>query len=640
MQSESLGLQSGVLRDVFPLGEQRETELGVTDPRAVARFPFYFALPHDNPVELLKWRIYARNRCIKDLEFRKAVWEMCRRDAAFFAVTFLTLFEPRPRPRWLPFFLWQDQTNVLAWLEECYGRRSVAVNKTRGIGFSWLMTAFIFHKWMFDPESKIALITEDEDKLDSPDCNSTIGRLQYVFDHLPEWAKHTKSGMSKLKRTAEKHTFINIENAAVAQGFVSRAQKLRQMRFTAVFADEFAFYHKVDQEEWVVAAGGVTNNMILGSTWNDFESIFHHIMYEEESSLLKIHFFWWANKERWKGAYSVQDGVVTLVDKDYKHEPNYQFGQPDVMDEGMLRSPWVDAELSQPGKRKDILKALRDLYGMKVCSRTNSFFDNVLVQSAKLSITEPVKQGTLDTTRGEVGILPTLKSDIQLWEDLPEVDCGPYTAFCDLSQGVQAAFSVCQILDASGRHVLQYGTNELNITNFANSVIRICRWLCGRNGDNWVLLDFEMNAMSKPFVAEAERLQYRNIHFSEFKQHLTKKQKEKALRYAGTRNDDGGVASFQELQRAAVALETRIVSEKVYKDILRCDKNHDKNGQPKFPAGHRDGHGDFLHALAGAWWRARDSIQDEGMVQSSVKDYVPLNSWESQGNQRWSEFWN
>ena len=636
-------LKSGILSEVFPLGEERHTVLNEIDSRARTQFPFYFMLPYDDPIALLRWRIYARERAIEDLEFRDAIWEMGRVDAAFFFVTFLTIFEPRPRPRGLPFFLWTDQVSMLAWYEECYGVRPMGANKTRGMGWSWLTSGGKFHKWCHDDECQIAVITEDETKLDSPDSNSCLGKLQYMFDHLPAWAKYTRSGASKLKRTKDSHTFVNIDNADSIQGFVSRAQKLRQLRFTQIEADEFAYYDRVDQDEWVVAAGGCTNNLVLGSTWNDFGDMFHPIMFEEESNLLKVHFFWWNSYERWQGAYKMVDGNVVYVDKDYKHKPNYKFGEPDVIEEGMLRSPWVDAELSQPGKRRNIMKALRDLYGMEVCQQTNSFFDSNTQSAVKETISEPDVQGVLDVSHDKVEILPTLKSDIRIWGELPDIDRGPFTIFCDLGQGVQAAFSVACALDRFGNQCLEYGTNTTGITQFAHNVVMIARWLGDANGDNWVLIDFESNGVPKPFYTELTRMSYGNIHASELKSPRHKQLVEGEIpSYYGTRNGDGGKTNFNELERAIMAIETRVTSERVANDMRRTGKDNDKNGQPKFSASHKDGHGDFIQAYAGAWWRARSSVSRESMVEleKATRHGENHQPWDTDTNEHWSESWN
>src|SRR5688572_4071919 len=193
-------LASGISRHRFKIGEQRETKLGEIDGRARERFPFYFLLPWDNPIELLKWRIYVRERCISDLKFRAHIWEMCRQDVAFFIVTFCVIFEPRPTPRWLPFFLWTDQVSILGWLEEVFGVRHLGLSKTRGIGASYLAMAFFLHKWLFLPGVALGVTSQDKTKLIGKDANSLLGKFQYLYDHLPAWAQVTRTGNPLIER--------------------------------------------------------------------------------------------------------------------------------------------------------------------------------------------------------------------------------------------------------------------------------------------------------------------------------------------------------------------------------------------------------------------------------------------------------
>ena len=48
-------------------------------------------------------------------------------------------------PSDIPMKLWVDQVDLLAWLAECFGERDIGVEKSRGIGMSWLIA--IFYYW-------------------------------------------------------------------------------------------------------------------------------------------------------------------------------------------------------------------------------------------------------------------------------------------------------------------------------------------------------------------------------------------------------------------------------------------------------------------------------------------------------------
>lgn len=646
-------LKSGISRDRFPIGEHRETVLREICPTARERFPFYFKLPYDQMdasganIAMLKWRVYVRRRCIADKEFRAAIWEACRRDFCFFAATFLWTFESRGTPRRLPFDPYTDQVSIASWVLEIAGYRDGAVNKTRGIGLSVIVLAIIYWQWLFQPGTKVAVLTEDESRLDSIDFNSTIGKLQYFHDNMPAWAKLSRSGRPILFRTAENHIFQNVANGSLVQGFVATGTKLRQLRFTWIFADEFAFYKTKDQEEWLTSAAGTCNSMLLVSTWNSFEDVFHRLMYESDTSLLKMSAFWWNNYLRWQGCYKIRAGLPVLVDQEYRHEPDYQFGEPDCLDQGMLRSPWVDSELARPTADRN--RTLRDLYGMDVCERTNAYFARNIRTAVATSLTDPTMEGEYAYRHNQVLILPTKKSDVRLWHDVPTNNRGPYTCYADLSGGSGLAYSVACWLDRGGHQVCEYGTNTTDITNFSAAVARISRWLAGQEGDGWVTIDFDnIGPLSKSFSAELKRLGYANIWESTLSDPKSRRAKLKTGEiptYYGTTNRDKG-RNYSELARAVLAMECHIYSDRVADDMARCGRDHEKDGNPKFAkAAHGGkGHGDFLDAAAGAWWRMREIVDLEGLDSpvEEKEDFHLLkwkgDPWKKKGS-RWSEIY-
>lgn len=614
-------LAAGFHRQRFKIGEHRETVLKEICEEARQYFPHYFKLNYADPIALLKWRRYVRERCVHDHEFRVAVWEACRQDFMLFCVTFAWIFEPRPHPRRMPFHPFTSQVSLAAWLCETFGVRSTAINKTRGIGLSWLVAAFCVWKWLFEQEVSIALLSKDEDSLDKGEGpNPLMGKLQYVYDHLPGWAK----AANPLKRNLGDHTFINRRNRAIIQGFVSTGQKLRGARFTWLFADEFAFYAKNVQEEWLTAAGGTVNSMCFGSTWGDYDDMFHFIFYEDSSNMLRVSAFWWNDYERWKGAYRMEFGKAVFVDKDYQHVPDYPFGEPEIGEDSMLRSPWVDGELMEPGVNK--LKTLRDLYGMIVCEQSNNFIASEIRKAAQASVGElnPSAEGKLEVHGDRVLIQPTKKGDIRTWHNVPNTNRGPYTGYADLGGGAGLHYSVFTVLDRSGEQVLEYGTNSVRIVPFAANVVAICRWLGGDEGDGWVLIDFDcIGPLSASFTGELTRLHYGNIWESTISDAKTKRRKLRAGElptYLGTACRDKGVRNFNELSRAILEMECVVRSQNVVEDMLRCSK--DENDQPKFPKSGA-GHGDFLQAAAGAWWRLRSSVdlsaRDGGDAENPVE---------------------
>jgi hypothetical protein len=615
--------------------------LGKVSPQAAARFPYYMAIPEhqrNDPVAMLKWKTYVRERCIHDLEFRANIDYMCSKDAAFFIATFAWLVEPRGSSvREIPFTPWPDQIDIIGWWDECFGKRSMANEKTRGIGASVVYTWYHIWKWRYSPKVSIAALSKDEDTLEAPTAQSMLGRFVWFLRKLPAWMQRDADGPF-LVRDKKFRIYTNRKNGAAIQGFVSSGQKLRGNRFTVIWCDEFAFFPPHIQAEWMTAASGTTDSMLFVSTWNDFSDTFHHICHEDESSMLVVFSFWQNNVERAKGMYRMQYGSPVLIDTNYQHEDGYAFGEPDVIEQGLVRSPWVDSELSKPNT--DTLKALRDLYGMAVCEQENNFFPRQVRDAVAASLQRPSMEGLIDTTGEKFNITPTFKGDIKVWGDVPNVDRGPYTMGCDLSQGVGKAFSAAVVLDAAGRQVVEYGTRELSEPDFAANCVAIARWLAGDNGDGYVKIDFESNGQqSKPFSGELLRLKYGNIAST-----AIKGRKKTVLgeipTYLGTTNRDGGYNNLKEVSRAILAMQCTVRSGQISEEMRLFSKDPDKDNQPRFPRNNKLGHGDYTQALGVAWFRARSTVDVENDPDLESDGQLPKATiFEPRTKKLWSNRW-
>lgn len=585
-------LEAGIERVVHPINEVRATVLNQPSQQQLD-LPFYNLLPKD-PVELLRWKIYVRERCLRDAEFRADIEEMASQDICFFAATFVWVFEPRP-PRGIPLAPWCDQADALAWMAECVAtNRDLGVEKSRGIGYSWNVAILCYWSWKYVSDCKIALTTKDETTLDGPDANSLMGKIGYIHQKMPAWSRLNVLGKDIVKRTMDQHLFVNTQNGATIQGFPPTDEKLRSLRFTFVIYDEFGFFPRSAQAS-LNASVHTAPCRIFISTWNGHGNVFHEIMRIEKSTLLRVQSYWWANAVRWKGAYRTDAaGRLEIVDKSYKYPPDYPF----VLD-GLLRSPWVDYELRRAGSK--VQSALEELYGLAAeVGRKLLRMDTVAL--AETTIRPPLYQGELDLTREEPTFRRTADGLVKLWADLGGGKGGPYVGGCDLAHGLGATPSVLEIIDlSSGKQVLEYADNEIKPVDFAGAVVELLRWINGHKGDGHCYLDFEANGeQAVTFVNELLRIGYGNIRRRRYARNYGN---DNETGYYGTRNRDHGLANISEMERAVRDGELIVCSEDVVNEMRAADK--DDKGKPTFH-GLGDSHGDKLQALAIAWVFARD----------------------------------
>lgn len=890
-------LQAGIHRQRFRLGEDRHTKLGQPSRESRERFPFYWMLVDsgiDTPVEMLGWKIYVRERCIEDLEFRQAIIEMCRVDVAFYAATLVWIFEPRPTPRHLPYCPWVDQVDVMAWADECFPTRPLGNEKTRGIGVTWLYSTFFSNKWYFMPDCRIAVLTKDKDLLESQDDNSLIGKFVFIHEHMPFWVRYDQQGRDIMHRSIENHQLTNLTNKAFIRGYLSTNSKVRSLRFTVIWADEIAFFGR-DAQEWMVSTGGTTHCRFMTSTWNclgsetnvltnngvknilevkdtdllwdgaewvshggrvftgirptiraygtwmtpdhkilteegwkharhrlpasivatpktrpqrrpvqapytdlpsverhdttvyeqalptlrllsgardksvpsleilqqflarhgrmpsrtharsnrqprelhpgklslgdsertaeqsslqhhgdnlkgcskrvgaiqavggvadndsisftprlhggpaspsessrcsqpvydlinagprhrftivaadgtltivhnSFGDMFHHIMHEDESSMLRVFSYWQNNLERWKGAYYIQNGRVVFVDKHYQHPPDYAFGEPDLIPEGTLRSPWVDGELLEPGV--DPYKTLRDIYGPEVCERDAAFFKPEFRRALESSKEDPDTQGNINTMKPVLELIPTRKSDVKMWGSPSEWQ-EPLQAGFDLAFGKGANYSVMEIIDGRGHQVLEYCTNRVALKDFAQDAVKIAKWIASET-DLITQFDFESNGPgAEDFWSELERLKYRSVHKT-VRAAGTKKKKRYGVfdpHYYGTHNSDANHANFTELERAVLSMSLVVKSEGVWAESKLF--GIDEKGKPEFPRMNKIGHGDRMAALGIAWNRIKDRVtasrreaaQNPRAFEIPTHHGEPVLSFDGYANKLWS----
>jgi hypothetical protein len=331
-------------------------------------------------------------------------------------------------------------------------------------------------------------------------------------------------------------------------------------------------------------------------------------MRKEKSTLLRILTYWWDNEERYKGAYTTENGVLKVLDTDYRFEPDYPF----VLD-GLLRSAWVDYELRRAGSNKQ--SALEELYGLQ-SEGGRKYFRPDTVEFVNTTVRPPDSEGVITTQFNNVVLAKSLDSNIAIWGAIGGGRSGPFSAACDLSFGSGASYSTLEVIDLSnGTQVLDCADNNIEPVAFAQYVYEVLKWLNGAKGDEHTFFTFESNGdQGKKFGQEMIRLGYGNIARKKYSGIADRHN----LEYYGYRNRDKGQRIFSELERAVRDGECVIRSAKVLEEMKNFDRDPEK-GLPVYPTS-EDGHGDRLQGLAMAWMHGR-----ERLTNTTVKEETTLN---------------
>ncbi len=561
-----------------------QTKLNEPSEAALA-LPFYNSLPKDK-VSLLKWRIYVIQRCLTDTEFRKDIDAMCANDIVFFATTFCWLHETRDdaftdSAGTFPFIPWCDQVDLLSWLQQYGGKIDITIEKTRGIGLSWLVIIYLFWKWLYHGQHlDYGILSKDDKSLDIHRRPATLmGKLDLLFESMPGWMQLGPDSTPILKRTTTKHTYLHKLNNNAVLGYTSGDDNFRSARVNLMVVDEAA-YLPIDTQRWLAATQFVSSSRIWVSTHDGTATMFYRLSIDEKSRLLRISTWWQDNPARWAGCYRVKAGQIEFVDKDYKHDPAYVFH---FENPGLERSPWVDSEFERPGA--DPVKLMQEIYGTAALD-TRKLFQRGVIDVAEGSCTPPVYRCRLDS-HGE--FVEDLDGEWYFWREVSLPFDSTYYVGVDPAIGVaDRALAGVVVIDAkTGDTIVTAGLKETDGIELARAVDILCQKLCGPRGSSHATVVPESQGIGVIFLNELKRRGWPAVFRENKKRGVANKDKgEKLLIEAGRAIRDGDL----------IVNDLRIADDL---DHFEYDSKLDLvfTGDA--------GHGDIGQATALAWWGAR-----------------------------------
>lgn len=567
----------------------------LNEPSQAARdLPFYNLLPKSK-VGIYKWRIYAMSRCLKDPEFRRDILEMCRQDIVFFTVTFCWAHETRDdaftdSAGKFPFIPWMDQVDIFAWLQMYGGKTDISIEKTRGIGLSWIVVIYLLWKWLFHGEHlDYGILSKDDTSLDLPRRPATLmGKLDVLFENLPGWLQLGANSKSVLHRTHTNHRFIHLTSNNAILGYTSTDDKLRSARFNLLVIDEAAFL-AVDVQRWLASSQFTSSSRIFVSTHDGTATMFYRMTVDDRSKLVRISTWWQANPERWKGAYVVRGGRVEILDKGYKFPPDYEFCHDNP---GLERSPWVDGEFAKPGA--DRVSLMQEIYGSAAINMKK------LMQSDTLDIgfrsCSPPEYRCRLSPYGE--FIEDLEGPWHFWQNPDMPFTSEYRVGVDPAVGVadRSLAGVCALDAKTGATVATAALPECDVIELARATKLLCEKLCGSRPHSFAKVAPEsQGAVGISFLTELRRLKWYSIHME-------------GTKY-GIPNKDRGIQVLTEAGRAVRDGDFVVTDERVVDDFAHFEYN----SKVELVFTGDAGHGDLGQAAALAWWsgqKIRQAVLD------------------------------
>lgn len=226
-------------------------------------------------------------RAINDLKFRAAIIEKTRRDPVFFFNQFAWTYDPRPeaKPNHFPFLTYPFQDDYILELEKAFTNvHDLLTDKSRDMGVSWMVLAWIVWHWLFDNSFNALVGSRKEDLVDNFQPDSLFGKMSYLIQRLPTWLLPKGYNHDK-NRTFCK--IVNPETGNTIQGESANRDFSRQGRYTIIFLDEFAFWDHADSV-WTATADSAPIRFPV-STPHGKNNKFADLRFSNQAKVVSLH---------------------------------------------------------------------------------------------------------------------------------------------------------------------------------------------------------------------------------------------------------------------------------------------------------------------------------------------------------------
>ncbi len=129
------------------------------------------------------YREYIRRKAAHDKDVQAQELYLCKQDFCYWLVMYGIIFEPRALngqpPRWLRWIPFHFQINFARWIElvmstTANGRGDGVVEKSRDMGASWLMCAYIAWNWLFADVFVAGVISKKAEDVDKSGSSGTL----------------------------------------------------------------------------------------------------------------------------------------------------------------------------------------------------------------------------------------------------------------------------------------------------------------------------------------------------------------------------------------------------------------------------------------------------------------------------------
>lgn len=458
---------------------------------------FYWMCPKD-PAKNIEFRRKMKEMCAGDEKAQRALLHMCKNDVLFWLNAWGWTYDPRKRPKVIPFVSYPYQDEAILDIQDAilkaseYGieRQDRVIQKSRDMGVSWICDAVIVHQFIFYELSTFLLVSRKEDLVDKKgDPKSLMWKIDLMLRTLPVWMK---PNIDRVRLHIG-----NLDNGSSIDGESTTGDVARGDRRTAIFLDEFA---SVENGHSVLAStADTTRCRIFNSTPKGVGNAFYDVLQMDKVKKITLH--WSKHPEKAKGLYTDADG--------------------------RLRSPWYDAECEGRSKIEIAQELDIDYLGSSY-----QFFDTLIMDEIQRDKgREPDLTGELNydlETLEPLGFVEQKGGRLRLWRHPDPATGSPtpdrlYAMGADIAAGTGSSNSVISIGDClTGEKIAEFASAHIQPHELAKMAVALARWFSGSDSKG-AFMCWEANGAGRVFGDSVIGHGYRHVYFRKREESLDKK---------------------------------------------------------------------------------------------------------------------
>lgn len=366
------------------------------------------------------------------------------------------------------FLTYDYQDEALARIEAALGKKHIVGDKSRDMGFTWMVLFVFLHRWLFGDYESFGVASRTQDYVDKEgSTDSLFWKLMFALEALPPWMKPKKWKKNKGQ-------LINYDRVNNITGYATSKDIARGGRRLAILLDELAAYHYGHGKGcWNACAATATNCIVAVSTHKGTTGAFAEACRSAKNHpevFEHIILRWWQDPRKAEG--------LCVVDP-AKPAPGMSEWTCDKRAGGRW-SPWFERMCIV--LHYDKAAIAQELEGDPNAAGYGWFSEPLLEAATAAGVRVPRHVGRLIYDRETLEPIrwqEDSNGNISLWCALPgdrPVE-GMYAAGCDVSAGEGSTPSVVALIDMRlGQKVGEYADAHKHPQAFACDAMALAKW--------------------------------------------------------------------------------------------------------------------------------------------------------------------